>query len=339
MVLSIRTTYSGKSNFSDDNILGWSGNQGLKNQIKAVPRSQYTTRRDKVGMTQIAENESRKRIEELSGHDQYGGVIRNTNQTRGKDPMRTIDYTGSSTGTSAPVGLPLGKNNPVSSVKLNEGIERETIRGKSEPINRQSVHNIKQEQTNKSHFRYSLVNNIDLDTVIKENMLHTSVQPTRVYLRKDLPSNFGTQIKTKNPINVLGNTSTNRLNKFEYQKAHQLNSELTNNRINIHGNSGVKTLSKFKGDNILPTLQSRTKIEELYSNKSNSLKHFSANSTKQTDSLISNRVKVSHVKPPIIEKDTSMKLNKNVNLKHKINTSNMSFDPKPTYKTQLNYQS
>lgn len=339
MVLSIRTTYSGKSNSADENILGWAGSEGLKNQIKAVPRSQYTTRRDKVGMTQIAENESRKRIEELSSFDQYGGNINNTNQSRGKDPMRTVDYTGKSSNSSAAVGLPLGRNHPISHVDFTHGIKHDTIRGMSESVNRQSVHNIKHEKTNKSNIMYSLVKDVDLNKVIKENMLYTNVRPTRIYRPKDLPTNFGTQIRTKNPINVVGNTGTNRLDRFEYQKQHQINSELTNNRIKIQGKSGVKTLSDFKGDNTLPNLKSKTRIEELYSNKSDATRHFVNNSVKQTSSNIANRVKIKHERGPNIQKDTSLKLNKNVNLKHKINTSNMSFDPKPNYKTQLNYQS
>lgn len=338
MVLSIRTTYSGKSNSADENILGWAGSEGLKNQIKAVPRSQYTTRRDKVEMTQIAENESRKRIEELSSFDQYGGVITNTNQSRGKDPMRTVDYAGKSVNSSAAVGLPLGKNHPVSHVDFTHGIQHDTIRGMSESVNRQSVHNIKQEKTNKSHTMYSLVKDVDLRKVIKENMLYTNVRPTRIYRPKDLPTNFGTQIKTKNSINVIGNTGTNRLDRFEYQKQHQLNSELTNNRIKIQGKSGVKTLSDFKGDNILPTLQPKTKIEELFSNKSNQLKHSVSNSVKHTSSNIANRVNIKHERGPIIQKDTSLKLNNKVNLKDKINISNTTFDPKPTYRTKLNYQ-
>jgi len=337
MVLSIRTTYSGRSNSADENILGWSGSDGLKNQIKAVSRSQYTTRRDKVEMTQIAESQSRKRIEELSSFDQYGGNINNTNQSRGKDPMRTVDYVGNSSKSSAAVGLPLGKNHPVSHVDFKHGIQHETIRGKSESINRQSVYNINQEKTNKKDTRYALVKDVDLGTVVKENMLRTNVRPTRIYRRKDLPTNFGTQPKIKNPINVIGTTGTNRLDRFEYQKEHQLNSELTNNRIKIQGKSGVKTLSDFKGDNILPTLQPKTKIEELFSNKSNQLKHSLSNSVKQTSSNIANRVNIKHERGPTIQKHTGLKLNKNVNLKHKINTSNVSFDSKPAYKTKLNY--
>uniref|UniRef100_A0A6C0LWM1 Uncharacterized protein n=1 Tax=viral metagenome TaxID=1070528 RepID=A0A6C0LWM1_9ZZZZ len=251
MALSIKTNNS-QSVHIGEGMQGWNGNQGMRNQIRAEHNGIFTTRRDNVSDTQQTSRDIQER-ERMIG-DGYGASIVKSEQVRGNDRMRTIDYTGNSgvigTGggilsSTSGVGLPLGKVQTLASVDVSEGIAKENIRGTSGPLTRIPVYNVPNGITNTSQHAFAdhthrMIKGPDPSTL--KSFLQVSVKPTATYKRRENSSNFdksmGMVIKkhVNQPSASAGKRTDSR---FEEYKHHTTINETTDSRLQVDITSGT----------------------------------------------------------------------------------------------------
>ena len=250
MVLSIKTNNSQSVNIGEG-MQGWSGNQGMRNQILAEHRGIFTTRRDNVSETQKTSRDIQER-ERMIG-DGYGASIVKSEQVRGNDRMRTIDYTGNSgvSGTgggmlssSSGVGLPLGKIQTLASFDVSEGIAKENIKGTAGQLNRIPVYNITNGVTNTSQYAFAdythrMIKGPDSSTI--KSFLQVSVKPTATYKGRENSDNFDKSMGMviKKHVNYTSAYAGKRTDsRFEQFKNHTTINETTDSRLQVDVTSG-----------------------------------------------------------------------------------------------------
>lgn len=276
MSISIKTNRKSRVHMNEG-MEGWGGSQGMRNQISAKSYGVFTRRIDSVSTTQEAERQAQER-EELIG-DGYGAAIRRPEQIRGRDQMRQIDYSGASSGygfsdsnrrgtvgSSSGVGMPLGKNQTLSSIDTSEGITKEFIRGTAGNLARLPVYNVEQGDTNNTYSSFSghehrpIKSHETAPLKIDNYILNTSVEPTAVYLPKQEAGQDDMYIRSKlkeEVVNVKDAFSgTETMKRFELDKHMNTNTE-TIERLKVAVESGTRHLSKNETEHIIKELTSK----------------------------------------------------------------------------------
>ena len=270
MALSFKTNNSARVHIGEG-MDGWTGGRGMRNQIKAKNYGVFTSRKDKVGDTQdvIREMEERER---LIGEG-YGSAIKHSEQVRGRDQMRKIDYSGNNSGTvnsnkigsSSGVGLPLGKVQTISEIDTTQGILKEYIRGTTGQLNRLPVYNVGNGSANNSFYSFIDVEHRGMKShetaALKMDDLFSSisVQPTAVYSAKQIAEPFNTQIKSNvKPQMLNGNlvSGVNTKTKFDLDKKYLITNGMTD-RIYAEGVTGERHMTRNPIEHVLRVLDSK----------------------------------------------------------------------------------
>lgn len=217
-------TNSNKMSFGEG-LGGWSGQKGMKNQIKKESIGMFTKRKVKVGDVQDHTLEAARRMDQVG--DEFGSPI--VKFPRGKDYQIEggVDY-GTSTAALGPLGKPL--------LYLNDNVTG-GVRSVSEPGSRQSVFNIptgmaavgKQQFATNDQVR--IIKGPALGTY-KDEILNVNVQPTHVYMTK----------QTSAPFNIDVNNSVRDKTNISAQAPLYSNSMIkqTATPFNVHVNSSVR---------------------------------------------------------------------------------------------------
>ena len=191
-------TNSNKMSFGEG-LIGWSGNKGMRKQIKKESIGMFTKRKVKVGDVQDYTLEAARRMDQVG--DEFGSPI--VKFARGKDYLIEggVDY-GTPTAALGPLGKPL--------LYLNDNVT-DSVRSVTEPGSRQSVFNIPlgMASLGKEHFATSDQVRIfkgPASGTYKDEVLNVNVQPTHVYMTKQTaaPSNVdvGNSVRDKTNISA-----------------------------------------------------------------------------------------------------------------------------------------
>ena len=156
---------------------GWSGNRGMRNQIKKESVGMFTKRKIKVEDVQDYTLEAARRMDIVG--DDFGSPI--VKFPRGKDFQIEggVNY-GTSTASLGPLGKPL--------LYLNDNVTG-GVRSVSEPESRKSVYNIPLGMASLGKQQFATIDQVRIVKgpalgTFKNELLNVSVRPTHVYMVK-----------------------------------------------------------------------------------------------------------------------------------------------------------
>jgi hypothetical protein len=168
---------------------GWSGNKGMRKQIKKESVGMFTKRKIMVGDVQDHILEAARRMDDIG--DDFGSAI--VKFPRGKDYQIEggVDY-GTSIASLGPLGKPL--------LYLNDNVT-EGVRSVTEPGSRKSVYNIPLGMSAIGKERFATTDQVRIfkgpsTGTLKDETLKVSVQPTHVYMIKQKAEPFNIDVNS-----------------------------------------------------------------------------------------------------------------------------------------------
>ncbi len=320
MSISIRTTKSGKvtTPMIPD---GWNNGLGLRNQIKREIKGIHTSRKDNVFSTNEHVLQAHKRIDMIG--EGFGSNLVVKGQERGKDLMRKVDYSGVG-GSTAGIGEPLGKVPSISTLVNPLSIIRESIRGsESEGLTRQSVYNVKGQNSNKIMNQVATsesrgIKIADSSAVRGQaDILRISTVPTKTYtssigkksIHESSPFKFKTNMVRDNNITIEGKSGTKTLSKFDLFRTEAGKTGQIANRTKTSASAHKTYLPQYESNHQMKKLDSKIKALDVDARKSDPMIYKRATYEKDVELKPTRRLIESKVTPSIVA-DKSPKIEK-----------------------------